>query len=253
MAAGRQLNRVEMFEAAQWLGDRPQTVLPYHGLVTGRCEAWIAGELPEPRALLVRAHYVPTEPFGFGRDAASLIKMLLEAGGWTCINVGDGLMESAAAEFVAQSGKNVKRFGDLYNVLVQPSETFSDPIVRFLTREDEEILSNAPRPVSPGNPKLTPLILSEGLCAAAVMDGQIASRAFAYAVTPTHADIAVATSENFTGRGLVTACSSLLIERLRQLKLTVVWSTGETNLASQHIAKKLGFVATSPRVYLSLA
>ena len=252
MSDFRRLDRLEMFAAAQFLGDRPQTVLPYHGLVTGRCDAWIAGEADEPRAILVRTHFVPTEPFGFGRDAAALCEMVLSIDGWTTLNVGDALLQTMPAALSAATGRCVRQYGDLYNVFVQTGQKFVDPAVRLLTSKDHESLATAEAPVAPQNTKLVPLILNEGLCAAAVIDDRIVARAYAYAVTPMHADLSVATLPSHRNRGLVTACASLLIEKLQAHKLTPVWSTGQDNAASQRIAAKLGFVPTTARVYLSL-
>jgi hypothetical protein len=179
--------------------------------------------------------------------------MLVEIDGWTCINVGDALLHTMEPALTARAGRAVGRYGDLYYVLVQTGPTFADECVRMLTIKDSARWEDSPRPVSPDNRDLIPNILTEGLCAAAVIDERIVARAFAYATTPKHVDIAAATAEDYRGRGLVTACASHLIERLLALKLTPVWSTGEDNFASQRVAQKLGFVATGSRVYLRLA
>jgi GNAT superfamily N-acetyltransferase len=250
---GSELDRVGMFSAARWLGDCPQTVIAAHALASGRCEAWAEGDPGDPRALLVRTHWVPTEPYAFGRDADALVDLLLSIGGWSCVNVGGALIETMPETLQYRTGREVHRFGDLYHVLLQRGPGFVHPAARLLNEEDEDLLTAAPPPVGPADPRTARTILREGVCAAAVIDGRIVSRVHAYPALPRHAELGAATSEPFRGRGLNTACASLVIEELLSRRVTPVWSTGENNAASRRVAEKLGFVPTTPRVYLRLS
>lgn len=254
-SAGRKLDRVEMFAAARWLGDRPHTVLPVHALLTGRGEAWVAdGDDPaDPRALLVRMEVAPAEPAGFGRDAAALADLLLGVGGWSHVNVGDALMQTLPPALERRTGRQVRRYGDLYHVLLKLGPTFAHPSVRLLNEDDVGLFADAPAPVAAADRRTAFLILHEGLCAGAVVDGRMVSRAQTYARTPRHADLGVATAESHRGQGLVTACASLLVDELRKRKVIPVWSCGEANEASRRVAEKLGFAPIASRVYLSLA
>lgn len=251
--SSKPIDRVQMFAAARWLGDRPQTVITTHALLTGRCEAWIVGEPDDPRALLIRTHWVPTEPYGFGRDAESLADLLLSIDGWTCINVGGALVETMPGALQRRTGRSVAQFGDLYGVLLRREQQFSHPSVRLLNEDDADLLADAPPPVGARQRKTASMILREGVCAAAIVNGRIVSRVHAYPCLPRHAELGAATLQSFRGQGLNTACASMVVDALLARKVTPVWSTGEANLASQRVAAKLGFVRTTARTYLRLA
>lgn len=255
LPAGRKLNRVEMFAAAQWLGDRPHTVLPAHALLTGRGQAWIPpGDDPnDPRALLIRMDVAPAEPVGFGRDAEALACMLMELDGWTHINVGDALAQTLPPVIHTRTGRTLKPYGDLYFVLLTVGPSFTDPSVRLLGEDDIDLFVTAPPPVAAADRKTAAMILREGLCAGAIVGGQLVSRVQSYARTPRHADLGAATAEAFRGRGLVTACASLLTDELRKRKIIPVWSCGEGNAPSRRVAEKLGFAPIAPRVYFSFS
>lgn len=246
------IDRVAMFAAARWMGDHPQTVIAAHALLTGRCQAWIAGEAENPRALLIRTNWVPTEPYGFGRDAGALTDLLLSIDGWTCVNVGGALIETMPDELRRRTGREVRQFGDLYSVMLRMEQRFDHPSVRLLTRDDVDLLADAAPPVGPHDRKTAGMILREGICAAALFDGRIVSRVHAFPTLPRHAELGAATLKAYRGRGLNTACASLVVQELLSRKITPVWSTGEDNAPSQRVAAKLGFVRTTARVYLSL-
>lgn len=246
------LDRVQMFAAARWLGDRPQTVVAAHALASGRCQAWCVGDAGDPRALLVRAHWVPSEPYAFGRDAPAVVDLLLAIGGWTCVNVGGSLVETMPDELQRRTGHQVQRLGDLYHVLLRSGQRFTDPSVRLLGQDEVDLLFAAGPPVGPADRRTASTILREGVCAASVIDGRVVSRVHAYPGLPRHAELGAATSEPYRRRGLNTACASLVAETLLRRGVTPVWSTGESNLPSQRVASKVGFVPTTPRVYLRL-
>ncbi|MGH2369534.1 MAG: GNAT family N-acetyltransferase, partial [Chloroflexota bacterium] len=67
-----------------------------------------------------------------------------------------------------------------------------------------------------------------------------------------HAEIQIYTLEEWRGRGLATAAASLVARRIQESGQTPVWMAGEDNLASRHIAGKLGFTQVARRVYVIL-
>ena len=71
-------------------------------------------------------------------------------------------------------------------------------------------------------------------------------------MTERHADIGVFTSEEWRGRGLVTAAASMVAKQLQATGLTPTWSTGEDNFASLRVAGKLGFAEVGRRTYVIL-
>jgi GNAT superfamily N-acetyltransferase len=250
----KELTRLEMFAAAQWIGDRPHVVLPTHALMSGRCRAWVMHDdsPEEPRALLVRTDLVPSEPVGFGRDPEALTALLLSVDPWRCVNVGDALMQTLPPVLSRKTGRTVRRYDDLYYVLVRAGPDFQSPLVRLLNEDDVDVWKSADDGLAPTDRRLVSLILREGICAAAIVNDRMVARAFAYAITPLHADLSASTAPAFRGRGLISACSSAVIRELQNRRITPVWSTGQDNLVSQHVAHKLGFAPISPRVYLSL-
>jgi predicted GNAT family acetyltransferase len=93
-------------------------------------------------------------------------------------------------------------------------------------------------------------LLTEGIIAAAIVDGGVVAIAHTAARTERHADLGVATLPAWRGRGLATAAAALVAERVRAAGQIPVWSTGETNAASRRVAQKLGFREVARRTYL---
>src|SRR5439155_2562504 len=95
--------------------------------------------------------------------------------------------------------------------------------------------------VRPGDRAFTERLLREGVCVAAIVDDQLAARTFSYCSNDRYADIGAATAPAFRRRGFCVACAALLCRLIRAEGRTPVWSTGESNTASQAVARKLGF------------
>ena len=84
-------------------------------------------------------------------------------------------------------------------------------------------------------------MLTEAVYAAAVIDGRIVARVEAYARSPRYANLGAYVLEEFRHQGLATACAALVTRAVVASGQTAVWSTGETNPASQAVARKLGY------------
>lgn len=57
---GREVGR----NIADWIGERPETVIPVAALLTGEGRVWIEGDPAAPDAVLVESPLVPGEPQG---------------------------------------------------------------------------------------------------------------------------------------------------------------------------------------------
>ena len=238
---------------AEWLGDSFDTIVPAHALRTRRCTVWLDGPASAPRAAVVLADYVPREPWAFGADARAAVRLLREAPEWTCVNVSLDVADAIAAEMARAAARPVARHGDLYFVPHGSVAPVPDDHVRMITANDATLVRGSPDDATPGPAEFIDVLLREGLCAAAVVDGRVVAQAHAYCITPRHAEIGARTAAAYRGRGLSTACGALLCARLQQINRLPVWSTGESNLASQRVAQKIGLNLTHRRVYLSVA
>ena len=241
---------------AEWLGDSLDTVVPLHVLLSGRCKAWLDGSASSPRACVVLADYVAREPWAFGGDAddaEAVARLLREAPGWKCVNVSREFADAMSDALHRGTGQPASRHGDLYFAPAGKIDAVDDDRVRLLTRDDAPLFRESPEDARAGPAEFIERLLRDGLCAAAVVDGRVVAQAHAYCITPRHAEIGARTAVHFRGRGLSTACGTLLCARLQASNRLPVWSTGESNLASQRVAQKIGLRLVHRRVYLSVS
>lgn len=244
----------ECFDAlADWLGDAMDTVVPLHALRTRRCKVWLDGPPASPRAVALLADYVAGEPWAFGSDADAAARLLRALPDRKCVNVATDFAEAVAHAMSRDTGQTVSRYGDLYFIPPGPVSVAPDGRVRFMTRDDAALLRAAPDDARPGSDAFIDTLLREGFCAAAVIDGCVVAQAHAYALTQRHAEIGARTAEAHRRRGLSTACGAAVCRRLQELGRVPVWSTGESNFASQRVADKMGLKLVMRRAYLSLA
>ncbi len=251
--AGTQLGEADFDALARWLGDSLETVVPLHALITRRCSVWLDGPPASPRALVLLADYVRREPWAFGADAAAAVGMFLDIPDVDSLNVSLEAADATAAAMTRATARPTKRFEDLYFLPPGRIEPPGDGPTRILAPGDAPLLRVAAPDARAGPDPFVDVLLREGYCAAAIVDGRVVAQAHAYAVTPHHAEIGAKTSEPFRGRGLSTACGAALCARLQQTSRVPVWSTGETNVASQRVAEKIGMKLVRRRVYLSVA
>jgi hypothetical protein len=78
--------------------------------------------------------------------------------------------------------------------------------------------------------------------AAIPQDGIAVSICFCARLTPNAAEAGVDSSERFRGRGFASRATSAWADALRESGRTPLYSTSWDNLASQHVARKLGLV-----------
>lgn len=244
------LTSQECLTLAEVIGDTPMTVISASRLQQGMCDAYIAGTLSKVTAALVFDAYCPDEPCGFGSDADALWQLLEATDGWGCINVDAVCAEPLGARIEADTGTPVRYYGDVCHALLAPVHNYPNKTVRLLTLEDVERLSKAPAEVQGNGYKTHAAMITEGIAAGAVVDGNIVAIAHTYAETNLHADIGVSTLEAWRKKGFSTAAASLVAQEIQAKGKVPAWSCGEDNHASLRIAQKLGFTEIGRRTYV---
>ena len=240
----------ECLVLADLLGDTPMTVISASRLKQGMCDAYIAGSLPDINAALVFDAYCPDEPCGFGTDAEALWQLLKETHGWGCINVESACAAALGARIEADRGTSIRYYGDICHALLEPVHCDSNETVRLLTLEDTVRLATAPAEVQGNGYKTHEALLTNGIAAGAVVDGNIVAIAHTYAETDLHADIGVSTVEQWREKGFATAAASLVAREIQAKGKVPAWSCGEDNAASLRVAQKLGFTEVGRRTYV---
>ena len=155
------------------LGDTPMTVISTSRLKQGVCDAYVAGSLPDVDAALVFDAYCPDEPCGFGTDADALWQLLKATEGWGCVNVDTPCAASLGALIEADRGTSIRYYGDVCHALLEPVHHYPNAAVRLLTSEDVARLTKAPADVQGNGYKTHAAMLTEGIAAGAVVDGDI--------------------------------------------------------------------------------
>ena len=143
---------------------------------------------------------------------------------------------------------------DIYHTLDRPVMAASHPFVRYLTGGDLSLLTAAPLDVQGACLGFGTLerLLEDGVVAGAVVDGELVAVGSTWAVSKLYADLAVVTLDARRGRGLATACAGLVAAAIRRSDRVPVWSTGENNVASLRVARKLGFKEGGRRTYVNV-
>ena len=234
------------------LDEEPETVLSVHRLRRGLARVYVSGSASRFDAAIVQAIDEPEEPMAFGEDSVAKSRLLDEVPGWTCINVPPGCAEALGTILERDGRCPVRHYGDVYHVLRGPLApgTVSHPHARLLDEEDLALLEAAPPEVRGAGYESTAALLREGIVAGVVLDDALVAIAHTVARIERYAELGVFTLNRFRRRGLATAATFLVAERVLAEGQTPVWSAGEGNRASLRVAQKLGFVETSRRIYL---
>lgn len=237
---------------ADALGDTPETVISVHQLRRGLCRAWTVGNPSRFDAAIIQGDFLPEEPVGFGVDAERLWELLKPVEGWECIDVSQSCAAALGKIIERETGVRVRYYDDIYHTLGEPAPDFPDKHVRRLTSADLALLESAPHDVQGCGFEGLDAMLSEGVAACAIVDGDIVAIAHTYARSERHADVGVYTLEDWRGRGYATACAAVVARAVQEAGQTPVWSTGPGNLASLRVAEKLGFKEVARTTYVIL-
>ena len=244
------LDRGRFGALAEALGEAPETVIAVHQLRRGLCRAFVAGEPARPAAAIVQGDGCPAEPSGFGEEPELMWELLQAVEGWYSIEVSATGARGLGALIERQTGRPVRHYGDVHHTLTGAVAEFAHPAVRMLTLDDLSVLDRAPRDLQPHCFETLAAGLTEGVAAGAIVEGKVVSICHTAARSDQYADLGVFTAQGFRGQGLATAAASLVARRVRRDGQIPVWSAGETNAASLRVARKVGFVEVSRRVYV---
>lgn len=240
---------------ADALGDTPETAIPAHLLRRGLADVYLAGSMPQFDAVVVQSHAWQAEPWCFGSDPSSLWELLSQFTEWgqrdMSPNVPWDLAEPLSSLIQQETNVRVRRYGDVYHTLTRQVDRFTASEVRQLGIRDVDLLAEFRKDPHRLGFKTFKDLLASGVAAGAVVDGRLVALAHTNAVTANYGDIGVYTDDAWRGMGFATASASIAARRIQELGRTPVWSAGEDNEASLHIAAKLGFVEVSRRVYLN--
>src|SRR5579859_3171122 len=244
------LSERERLELAGALPVTPQSVIAYAGLRRGLDRAFVVGPPRDPEAVIVQHRGSPREPEYFGRDPEAGWSLLSRIPGWTSLNGSTEAMAGFEEIFARKVPLPFRRVGDLFHTLEGPPVPHPDPAVRLLGLSDIPVLSRF-EPEAWGNSYRTfEEMVTDGVVAAALVEGRIVSVALLSAQNARFGDIGVHTLAPFRRRGFSTAAASLVAGAVRARGLVPIWSTGRHNLASRRVAAKVGFRPAGEGVYL---
>ena len=245
----------ELDLVADALGDTPETAIPAHLMRRGLADVYLAGSLPAFDALVVQSHPWLDEPWCFGKDPNILWGLLSRLPGWgqrrMSPNVPHALATPLSALIHREKNIEVRQYGDVYHTLTRRIDIFIVAEVRQMEICDVNLLADFRRDPRRLGFRTFEDLLANGLAAGAVVDGRLVSLAHTNALTANYGDIGVYTDDAWRGMGFATGSASIVACLIQDLGRTPVWSAGEDNAASLHIAAKLGFVEVSRRAYLN--
>jgi hypothetical protein len=237
-------------EFALRLEDHPFSFEARCLLQRGVGSAFLGGDPSATPTAVITTPWAPAEPMAFGSDPEQIWSILRELPGWNCVNLSSDVAPDLARVLERELHTPIRLYADLYFVLDQPPLRFVHPAVRRLTEDDLDLVERAPASVRPEGFLSTLAALSGGVAAGGIVGGELVSAVSMSTSSEEYANLVAHTLEPFRGQGLACAAGYLVARELMTRDLTPVWSTGEENLASQQVAKKLGFREFGRKTYV---
>lgn len=244
------INHKDCLILAETLGDTPETVISYHLLRHGFCQAYVAGKPSNFDGIIIQNKLDPAEPVGYGSDARILWGLLKSVKDWECVEISNKCAKELGEIITSETGRKVRYYVDIYHALQKPVNELKNEFVRQIKLDDLDMLESADedfRKCCFDTPKK---LLNEGFVACAIVSGKIVGVALTSARSHKHSDIGVFVAENYRNRGFATASASIVAKLIQESGQIPVWSAGEGNIASLRIAKKLGFTEVSRMTYV---
>ncbi len=237
---------------AKALAGSPQAATAVHLLGRGLCTAHVAGELSSPTAAVVVPDFRPERVLAFGHDLDALWHLLCTLRHWKTVNTSPGASSVVSARMEERFESSVRRHECAYFVLTVPPPALVHPLVRRLTPDDEPLIEEAPPFLQQGRLFGGPrALLREGIIAGAVDQGKLVATAHTATMTADYADIGVATLDAYRRQGIAAAAASLVCQAVQAMNRVPVWDCATDNVASVHLAEKLGFRPIDGRVDLT--
>lgn len=192
----------------------------------------------------------PAEPTAFGDDPAIIWQLLNLAIGWKCISVPSPCAEQLGSIISNQMACEIRYYEDVYHTLTVPPRVFDHANVRLLTSADINMVMAAPRELQGAGFSDTKALLCEGVAAGAIIRDKLVAIAHTSAISREYADVGVCTLETWRKKGISSAATYLVAEKLRSQGKIPTWSCGIGNLASLRVASKVGFREVLRRTYV---
>ncbi len=238
-------------QLADTLGEKPDAVFAAQLLRRGIRTAWLTGDRAHPQAVVVPTF--ANAYLGFGDDPATMKRVLDAIPQWASIRVIPQIA-GALRQLIEDEGRSRLNNGEtLYYTLTTPVVHYSDPSVRLLTPDDAPQLAFSTGGAVGAAYGGMEQLLREGIVAGAFSEGRIVARAHTSCQSARYAEVSVATAEDWRGKGLATAVSSLVCEQIQRRGHIPIWSTSGNNLPSQRIAQKCGFAEVGRYVVLTVS
>jgi RimJ/RimL family protein N-acetyltransferase len=248
---GYLLKREAYHVLADVLGESPQTVIAVHQLHRGLCRVYILGTPGQFDAVIIEIP-ASAELMGYGHDVNALYELLQVIPDWDCIDVAPDCAQALGQLIELRMGIRVRYYGDIHHALRKPVVPWHHPAVRQLTLRDAPLLETALEELRWTGFESTQAMLSEGLVAAALVEGHVVAIAHTSARSRDYTDIGVGTMEPWRNRGFSSAAAALVAQKIQEAGQVPVWSTGEDNYASLRVAEKLGFTREGLLTYVIL-
>jgi RimJ/RimL family protein N-acetyltransferase len=220
-----------------FLPDRPGPLVGLHVLHTG-LGVFLVDRWPRPRTVLVRAGFDYALVGDPGAITSAQLRAHVQRGDIDTAPAFDPLVHAAFPELV--SWRRI--------IFQLPAGPIPDPPsvgeqVRRLQPTDARLISDLDADLHwIANPWGGPVGLAASDHAwGAFAERQLVAVACSFHVGDHFEDIGVVTEAAYRGRGLSTACSAALCRDIEGRGRRPSWSTSLDNLASQGVARKLGF------------
>jgi hypothetical protein len=215
-------------------------------LQSGLAKAFVSGDLEHPLAIIVQSFTCPEEPVVIGNNVQAIWDLLPSIDKFECLLVDDYEVANQLAEKFLERGQSVRFYEDWVYVCESLKEPSKKPKnVRFLNfPDDQNLLDQVPEYFE---------INAQNNVAVAIENGRIVSFSHIFAETENFVDVGTHTDETmgldngqekrkYWGKGYSTYTAYLVAQKALARNKTPVWSTGQNNLASQAVSRKLGFV-----------
>ena len=237
-------------DLADTLGDTSHTIIATQLLRRGLCKAYVVGDPAQFDGAIVQARDFPDEPAGYGSDPAVIWDLLQSVDGWFCILVSTECAPVLGEMMQTEMGVSVRYLDDVCCEMRGPAPEAWDEDVRLLTLEDLNLLESAPPELRASCYADTRDLLTDGIVACAIVDGEIVATALAAARSERYAEVGIYTCPEYRRRGYATSAAALVCKRAQESGQTPVLSVGSHNAASLRVAEKLGFVEVSRSRYV---
>ncbi len=232
------------------IGTTPVTVTALHALRLGLAQAWISGDIFNPRAVVVQRSETPAVPLAYGADAGAIWAILRTLAGWTSITVDPDIahdLRPIMSWYYPHIRFQEIVFHALRGAPAQPPTL--DAQTRLLSSVDVDLLETLPiDDFGFGTRENT---LRNGIAAGALSAGRLISTAWVSAYAGLYAEVRAYTQPDMRGRGLASYTTWLVMDALRRRGSLPIWAVDEGNKAALRIADKLGLLEVSRRVMLT--